>query len=70
VTEAGQFQVQLVTGTRAKPTILSRVVGITRGDQLVNGLDFVLGLFGLGGHGPTSGWDSWSAQDNTCGSWC
>jgi peroxidase len=65
ITEAGQFQVQLVTGKGAKPTLLSRTVSITRGDQLVNGLDFVFRLLGFNGPNSSSASGAWAAQDNT-----
>jgi len=64
----GQYEVQLVTG--AKQSTSSRTVDISRGDVFVNGLDFVLNLLGgLGGHGPTSGWGSCTAVDDTGDNW-
>ncbi|HEY2762039.1 MAG TPA: peroxidase family protein, partial [Pirellulales bacterium] len=70
VSEAGQYQVQLINANGGRQSTLSRSVGISRGDQLVNGLDFVLNLLGgLGGHGPTSGWGSCTAVDNSGDNW-
>jgi hypothetical protein len=67
VSEAGQYQVQLANPGSARQTTLSRFIGISRGDQFVNGLDFVFNL--LPGHGPTSGWGSCTALDDSGDNW-
>ncbi len=67
VVEAAQYQVQLVTNKGAKPTVLSRTIAISRGDQFVNGIDFILNL--LGTASPNSpGLNGWWAADNSDGS--
>ncbi|HTQ39030.1 MAG TPA: peroxidase family protein, partial [Pirellulales bacterium] len=69
VTETGFLQVQLVTPSSARQSVLSRTVDVTRGDIFINGLDFQLQLPGLGGHGPGSGWNSWAAFDDSGDNW-
>ncbi|HZZ27738.1 MAG TPA: peroxidase family protein [Pirellulales bacterium] len=65
VTEAGQYQVQLAAAHATQ--VLSKVVGITRGDLFLNGIDFQLQLPGRGGHG--SGISFWNAQDDSNENW-
>ncbi len=72
ITEAGQYQVQLISSASGQRTTkLARTVGISRGDQFAD-VDFILSLVGLGGgHNPWSpNTDPWQSFDGSTGQWC